>query len=97
MFGAGAACPARIEGGLFTVRSGCLERGPRARLGPKVTCSRCGVARSRAFSHALQLLPRRPRHRGRAQRVAPSALLSVIIGSAGRDQVGATTQLMIFG
>src|SRR5215813_10207694 len=86
IIGAGDAC---------TVRS--LERGPRARLGPKVTCSRCGVARSRAFSHALQLLPRRPRHRGRAQRVAPSALLSVIIGSAGRDQVEATTQLEIFG
>src|SRR5437660_12046266 len=52
--------------------------------------------RSRPFSHALQLLPRRPRHRGRAQRVAPSALRSVIIGSAGRDQVEATTQLEIF-
>src|SRR2546430_7143309 len=53
-------------------------------------------APSRPFSRALQLLPRRPRHRGRAQRVAPSALRSVIIGSAGRDQVEATTQLEIF-
>src|SRR2546428_1287298 len=77
-----------------TVRS--WERGPRPRLGPKVACSRCGVAPAWPFSRALQLLPRRPRHRGRAQRVAPSALRSVIIGSAGREQVEATTQLEIF-
>src|SRR5437016_14372691 len=41
-------------------------------------------APSRPFSHALQLLPRRPRHRGRAQRVDQYALASGIIGSRRR-------------
>src|SRR5215813_6062220 len=95
IIGAGAACPARTEGGLFKVRCGCLERGPRARLEPKVACSRCRLAPYRPLSRALKLLPARPWHRGRAQRIAPSALRSVIIRTSGRNQVESTAQLEI--
>src|SRR5215813_279421 len=69
---AGDACTVRAVGGLFKVRSGFLERGPRgclervtlARLEPWVACSRCGVAALHPFGALLKLFPAGPWHGG---------------------------------
>src|SRR5262245_14191628 len=93
--GAGAACTVRVVGDLERGPRGFLERVTRARLEPWVACSRCRLAPYRPLSRALKLLPARPWHRGRAQRIAPSALRSVIIRTSGRNQVESTAQLEI--